>query len=117
MAELRSRAQRFLLHVPIRYREIGGTTWFDGKTENISRTGVLFSAEHLLKPNATVELSLSLPARIIDDRPAKIFCRAEVIRTVRGSTKGVPSVAAAIRSYRFARRYDARLQTERAEDG
>ena len=37
-----TRAPRFSLRLPIRYRTVGEPAWHDGTTENISRSGVLF---------------------------------------------------------------------------
>src|SRR5580700_886196 len=36
------RAQRFNLHLPLKYRPLGEPDWRDGTTENISRSGMLF---------------------------------------------------------------------------
>src|SRR3974390_258670 len=38
------RAQRFNLHLPLRYRRVGEQGWRNGTTENISRSGMLFLA-------------------------------------------------------------------------
>src|SRR5262249_35596021 len=46
------RAQRFNLHLPLKYRLLGENAWRDGTTENISRSGMLFRAEELIPPNA-----------------------------------------------------------------
>ena len=39
------RAQRFNLHLPLKYRLLGEDGWHRGTTENISRSGLLFQAE------------------------------------------------------------------------
>jgi hypothetical protein len=36
------RAQRYPLHIPLKYRPSGTPNWWEGRTENISRSGVLF---------------------------------------------------------------------------
>src|SRR5580693_43962 len=46
-----SRAQRFQLHLPLRYRRLGEQQWHVGTTENISRSGLLFAGDELLQPN------------------------------------------------------------------
>src|ERR1700757_4746552 len=45
-----ARAQRFQLHLPLRYRRLGEAQWHIGTTENISRSGLLFQADQLLSP-------------------------------------------------------------------
>src|SRR5580692_2608246 len=44
------RAQRFNLHLPLRYRKVGDQGWRQGTTSNISRSGLLFNAEEVLQP-------------------------------------------------------------------
>src|SRR6202044_1069163 len=39
-----SRAQRFQLHLPLKYRRLDEKNWHDGETRNISRSGLLFQA-------------------------------------------------------------------------
>ncbi|MGA9075157.1 MAG: ATP-binding protein, partial [Candidatus Sulfotelmatobacter sp.] len=46
-----SRAPRFQLHLPLKYRLLDEEKWHDGETRNISRSGLLFQAEDLLQPN------------------------------------------------------------------
>ena len=55
------RATRVLLRLPVRYRVVGATDWREGKTENISRSGVLFLADDLIAVDSEVELSFTLP--------------------------------------------------------
>ena len=59
-----SRAQRFQLHLPLKYRRLDEEKWHDGETRNISRSGLLFQAEDLLQPNVILEINLVLPAEI-----------------------------------------------------
>ncbi len=47
-AQERPRAQRFVLELGLQYRASGQTEWHEGRTENISHTGVLFRAERPL---------------------------------------------------------------------
>src|ERR1700751_5387778 len=58
------RAQRFQLHLPLRYRRLGETQWHVGKTENTSRSGLLLQSDDVLQPNAQLEINLVLPAEI-----------------------------------------------------
>ena len=43
-----TRAQRFQLHLPLKYRRLNEEKWHDGETKNISRSGLLFQAEDLV---------------------------------------------------------------------
>jgi len=98
----RFRAQRFNLHLPLRYREVGEQGWRQGTTANISRSGLLFEAEEVLQPNAQLEINLVLPAEIAGLSPTEVVCRGEVVRSVEGEG-GMPSasLAAKILQYHF----------------
>jgi CheY-like chemotaxis protein len=98
----RFRAQRFNLHLPLRYRQVGEQGWRQGTTSNISRSGLLFNAEEVLQPNAQLEINLVLPAEIAGLSPTEVVCRGEVVRSVEneGSTTS-PALAAKILQYHF----------------
>ena len=100
---LKRRAQRFVLQFPIRYRSIGEGTWFEGKTENISRSGVLFRTDYPLEPNTAIQMSFDPPRSMMGVGPGKVFCRGIVVRTVLAEHSNPAGVAATIRTYRFAR--------------
>jgi len=97
-----TRAQRFHLHLPLRYRRLGEKEWHMGTTENISRSGLLFQADEVLQPSAQVEINLVLPAEIAGLSPTEVVCRGEVVRTVEphGETLS-PALAARILQYHF----------------
>jgi CheY-like chemotaxis protein len=96
------RAQRFQLHLPLRYRRLGEENWHQGTTENISRSGLLFEAEELLQPSAQLEINLVLPAEIAGLSPTEVVCRGEVVRNVQPKGDAVsPALAAKILQYRF----------------
>ncbi|MGC2473764.1 MAG: ATP-binding protein [Candidatus Sulfotelmatobacter sp.] len=97
-----SRAQRFQLHLPLRYRRLGETDWHVGTTENISRSGLLFQADDVLQPNAQLEINLVLPQEIAGLSGTEVVCRGEVVRTVdrQGGTMS-PALAARILQYHF----------------
>ena len=103
MSELRGRAQRFAIQMLLRYQKVGGEAWFEGRIENISRSGVLFRTEHVLEPRTAVRMSFNLPVSIGDDGPSEVFCRGSVVRTVPATESKLPGVAAAIRSYLIVR--------------
>jgi PAS domain S-box-containing protein len=97
-----ARAQRFQLHLPLRYRRLGEKRWHEGTTENISRSGMLFQADELLQPSVQLEINLVLPAEIAGLSSTEVVCRGEVVRTVepQGETL-TPALAARILQYHF----------------
>jgi PAS domain S-box-containing protein len=96
------RATRFDLHLPLKYRQVGESGWREGKTENISRSGMLFQAEEAIAPNAQLEINLVLPAEIAGLAAAEVVCRGEVVRTVNPESCTVsPTLAAKILQYHF----------------
>jgi PilZ domain-containing protein len=98
------RAQRFEIRVPLLYRTRGETAWREGRTVNISHTGVRFWTDQLLEVQTPIELSLKLPAETGGETRAEIQCRGKIVRTVLpASTDAQPSLAATILEYRFVR--------------
>jgi PAS domain S-box-containing protein len=96
------RAQRFNLHLPLRYRQVGEQGWRQGTTANISRSGLLFEAEEVLQPNVQLEINLVLPAEIAGLSPTEVVCRGEVVRSVEAEeTSTSPALAAKILQYHF----------------
>jgi hypothetical protein len=95
------RAFRFALPLPLRYRSRGARRWRDGRIENISRTGVLFSTEELLDLRTRLEMRFVLPVGTFS--PA-VMCRGHVVRTVLPSgPEAFPRFAATISGYLFVR--------------
>ena len=97
-----TRAQRFQLHLPLRYRRLGEDVWHEGTTENISRSGMLFQADEMLQPSSQLEINLVLPAEIAGLSATEVVCRGEVVRTIEphGQTLS-PALAARILQYHF----------------
>ena len=98
------RARRFNLHLPLRYRPLGEQSWRPGTTENISRSGLLFQAQELLRPSMQLEISLVLPAEIAGLAATEVICRGEVVRSVGPQEHGhgvTPALAAKILQYHF----------------
>jgi PAS domain S-box-containing protein len=97
-----SRAQRFQLHLPLRYRRLGEKQWHIGTTENISRSGMLFQADQLLSPNVQLEINLVLPAELAGLSETEVVCRGEVVRAVETpESKMNAALAARILQYHF----------------
>jgi two-component system, cell cycle sensor histidine kinase and response regulator CckA len=97
-----SRAPRFQLNLPLKYRRLDEEKWHEGETRNISRSGLLFQAEDLLQPNVQLEINLVLPSEIAGLSPTEVVCRGEIVRTVRSAEEKMPpALAAKILQYHF----------------
>jgi hypothetical protein len=83
------RPQRTALQVPVRYHVIGDA-WYEGWTENISRTGVLVRATQAPPLGAEVDVILSLPAGIVGDFAGETFCAGAIVRRL-AEDAGQPS--------------------------
>jgi hypothetical protein len=96
------RARRVPLPLLLRYRSIDDSQWHEGRVENISRSGVLFSTPDLLDVDTELEMTFELP---VPPAPPAILCRGRVVRTVAAGAGGWhPALAATIAAYRFVRR-------------
>lgn len=96
-----SRARRFDLRVPVRYRAFGGDDWHTGSSENMSRTGLLFRADRLLPVSTPIEVLVTLP---IGPEGSEIRCRGRVVRAVPSAAPhSLPALATTISTYRFLR--------------
>jgi hypothetical protein len=79
----RRHSVRFPIEREVRYRvlnkrsseEIG-----DGKTVNISSSGVLFTTDHMLLPGRRMELAISWPAQLNNKTALKLVARGRVVR-------------------------------------
>jgi hypothetical protein len=97
-----SRAQRFRLNLPLRYRIAGQPAWRKGTTRDISRSGLLFDGEEALKPTDRVEINLVLPVEIGGLSATEVFCKGEVVRSIDSpESTAAPALAAKILQYHF----------------
>jgi len=74
------RAERFAIETMIRYRNVGQNRWYQGKTENISGSGVLFRAKKLLALKTRVEMIFPLPIRGSGASGANVKCVGQTVR-------------------------------------
>lgn len=99
-----TRAKRFAIQIPVRYRKPHTSRWFEGRTENISYSGALFRAKCLLQPKTRVELRFELPAAILGEAPGRIFGKGVVVRVEGSRIAGIPpALAVSVSGYRMAR--------------
>jgi hypothetical protein len=93
--ERTARAQRFVTELPVRYREVGTGVWHQGRTANISVSGVLFRAGQILQPKTEIEMTLTLPAVVRSEAAAELRCRGFVVRSLAGADSDPYHVMAA----------------------
>ena len=94
-----SRAQRFEIRVLMRYRPSGATDWREGRTENISRSGVLFRTDQPISIRTRLEFLMALPEEF-GGGAAPVICRGRVVRTEPPNLDDPrPGVAATIAGY------------------
>jgi hypothetical protein len=91
------RAARYRLNLPIRYRTADAPDWRDGRTENISRSGILIRTGTPLPPWTPIEMLLALPAEV-GGRGQPVICRGRVVRAEPAGANGrrQPAMAATI---------------------
>jgi hypothetical protein len=100
---LMSRATRFPLHLPVRYRADQGR-WCRGTTVNISRTGLLLRAEEAVELSAELEMIVDLPPIRRGELPPQIVCRGRAVRLVEPlHPASPPEFAATITHHRLCR--------------
>src|SRR5712691_6789158 len=90
----RREARRIPFQTLLRYREIGDTDWYEGQTENISRSGILFRGPQMSEPNAAIELVVQFPETGAGPG-GRALCSGHIVRLVSRDASGV-SLAARI---------------------
>jgi hypothetical protein len=99
------RAPRFSIEVPFYFRQSGESSWREGMTDNISRSGVLFRTPEMLEESTLLEMHFALPLEVSGQPGALVACRGRIVRTVPAdSPDALPAMAATISRYRFVRR-------------
>jgi hypothetical protein len=94
----RPRAMRYELAAPLVYRCVGEENWRRGRTENISRSGVLFEAAAPVLPAAAkIEFVLKLPGPELHGG-GWVQCQGQVVRSS-VAAKGACTMAATIDAY------------------
>lgn len=76
-------SDRFPIEREVRYKVLSKRSADEagsGKTLNMSSSGVLFTAEHLLIPGKRIEVSISWPAQLNNKTNLKLVARGRVVR-------------------------------------
>lgn len=79
----RRRSDRFAIEREIRYRALnkrGGEEAGEGKTVNMSSSGVLFTTGQILRPGRRIELAISWPAQLNNKCALKLVARGRIVR-------------------------------------
>jgi hypothetical protein len=98
------RAQRFPIKVPMRYRKKLDKEWMEGRTENISQSGLLFQAPEPLNPDTLVQFYFALPQNKEGESGATVICEGLTIRTILPATSDEsPLVAVKLLDYKLKR--------------
>ncbi len=97
-----SRAPRFPIQIPMRFRESGAKEWHEGKSINISRTGILFRSDMDVLPKTLLEMQIILPPEIVGKKQVQVRCWGPVVRMapLAPDNDGTASAAVILR-YRF----------------
>lgn len=85
-------AQRFDLHLPLRYRKPGEKQWRQTVSTNVSRKGLVFAAEEELEAGAMLEVRLMLEMQ--PGYGPEVVCRARVVRMLPPQDPEQPARAA-----------------------
>ena len=81
------RARRVRSDIPVRYRGKNLSTWYEGKIQNISQSGVLFGGSQQLPANALVELIFEMPEEISGQKNRNVLCQGRLIRIKEATDK------------------------------
>jgi len=79
----RRRSERMEIEQEVHYRVLNrkdGETKADGKTVNMSSSGVLFTTQQPLLPGRQVELDIDWPAQLDNKCNLKLVARGRVVR-------------------------------------
>jgi hypothetical protein len=79
----RRHSDRFPIEREVRYKVLNKRSneeTGDGKTVNISSSGILFTVEHMLLPGRRMELAISWPAQLNNKTALKLVARGRVVR-------------------------------------
>ncbi len=97
-----ARAPRYPISMPLRFRKHGEQAWRDGRVENISRTGLLFTVQEFLDKGTEVEMNFQLPVQLRGRSAGQVMCMGKIVRVVMPPATDRPSaLAARIGSYKL----------------
>ncbi len=83
----RRHSDRFPIERDVRFRVLnkrGGDEAGEGRTLNISSSGVLFTSDHMLLPGRRLEVDISWPVQLNNQVALKLVARGRVVRFEEG---------------------------------
>ena len=83
----RRQSDRFPIEREVKYRVLNkrsGEETGDGKTINISSSGILFFSEHMLLPGRRLEVSISWPAQLNNKTALRLVAKGRIVRFEHG---------------------------------
>ncbi len=95
------RERRIKHEVAVLYRERGQKEWLNATCENVSRSGLLITAEKPVEEGVDLELMLEMPAEITGQEHGNVLCQGSCVRTMPGKKDGVCHIAISINGYEF----------------
>jgi len=76
------RAPRYPILIPVLYRATGYGPWHEGRTENISRSGVLFRVDEAMNVETPIEMLVMFPPEVVGDAAGTTMCRGRIVRRI-----------------------------------
>jgi PilZ domain len=100
------RKPRFCVEIQVNFRKIGDFAWSQGKTENLSRSGILFRTGKPLVVDTPVEIQFVAP-RELEENGSLVACRGRIVRLDNiNPQEHRLSMAARFKQYEVLRRAD-----------
>jgi len=100
--QYRDRPRRYALRLPVYFRELNSPTWLEGRTENISSTGILLHSSSPLAQETQLDLRLQVSLGSRGSGPIEIRCKCKVVRLEERMVPENPiAVAVKIGDYRI----------------
>lgn len=97
----RPRERRLKLDIPVEFRLEGALEWLQGRSLNVSRSGLLLRVEKPLELGENVEFVLDMPVEIAGYNGNRVQCQGTVVRAVEAEGSPAWSVALSISKYEF----------------
>ena len=89
------------MKLPVQYRAVGDSDWLRSQTENVSRTGVLFTSGKKLEEGTRIEVVLELLKAPGSQSPPEVLCTGQVVRITPDESGELTVIAVNIADYRF----------------
>jgi hypothetical protein len=97
------RERRLKFEIPVTFRPEDSGEWLEGRTLNVSRSGLLLRAGQALEIGETVEFIVDMPTEITGYNGNKVLCRGKIARAARDKGSEGWLLAFAINEYEFLR--------------